>query len=129
MAPRTSIPSKPENEWSNFKRSTNTANSKPDPEKKNKPKIKSNISEINTEAINNANITEDTQDEEKFVTGQVIGNSEDTHEVLNRILAGSSTYRKARRVTALVVRAIKNIVLKENIKGPISVTELNEAEE
>ena len=109
MAPRTSILQKPENEWPDFKRSTNTANSKPDPEKKNKPKIKSNTSEINTEGMNNANITEDTQDEERFVTGQVnvIGNIEDTHEVLFRILAGSSTYRKARGVTTLAVRAIK----------------------
>ena len=31
-------------------------------------------------------------------------------------------------MTALVVRAIKNIVLKKNIKGPISVAELQEAE-
>ena len=77
---------------------------------------------------NNANITEETQNEERLVTGQVVGNSEDTQEVLNRILALSSTYHKARRVTALVVRAIKNIVLKKNIKGPISVTELQEAE-
>ena len=31
-------------------------------------------------------------------------------------------------MTALVVRAIKNIVLKKNIKGPTSVAELQEAE-
>ena len=84
-------------------------------------KSKSNTSEINTEGINNANITEETQNEERLVTGQVVGNSEDTQKVLNRILALSLTYRKA-RVTALVVRAIKNIVLKKNIKGPLSLS-------
>ena len=71
---------------------------------------------------------EETQNEERLVTGQVVGNSEDTQEVLNRILALTSTYCKAKRVTALVVRAIKNIVLKKIIKGPISVAELQEAE-
>ena len=119
---------KPESEWPDFKRSAKTSNSKPDPEKKNKSKIKSNTSKNNTEGINNANISEETENEERLVTGQVVGNSEDTQEVLNRILALSSTYRKASRVTALVLQAIKNIVLKKNIKGPISVVELQEAE-
>ena len=64
----------------------------------------------------------------RLATGQVVGNNEDTQDVLNRVLARTSTYLKARRVTALVVRAIKNIVLKKNTKGPISVSELQEAE-
>ena len=37
---------------------------------------------MNTEGINNANITVETQNEERLVTGQVVGNSEDTQEVL-----------------------------------------------
>ena len=119
---------KPESEWPDFKRSAKASNTKPDPEKKNKSKIKSNTSEMNTEGINNASIMEETQNEERLVTGQVVGNSEDTQEVLNRILALSSTYRKARRVTALAVRAIKNIVVKKNTEGPISVAELQVAE-
>jgi hypothetical protein len=111
---------KPESEWPDFKRSTVTSKSQPDPEKKNKSKIKidlqltqSNISVIDAGGVNN---------------GQAVGNNEDTQEVLNRILAGSSTFRKARRVTALVVRAIKNIIQKKNIRGPISVPELQDAE-
>ena len=118
----------PESEWPDFKRSANTSNSKPDPEKKRRSKIKSNTLEIDTKSVDDANMTEETQSNERIATGQAVGNNEDTQEVLNRILAGSSTYRKARRVTAFVARAIKNIVLKKNIKGPISVFELQEAE-
>jgi hypothetical protein len=125
---------KPENEWPDFKRSSIVSNSvQPDPERKNKSKIKidllqltqSNTSE--TEGENNA-FNVEIRNNEPIVTGQFVGNNEDAQEVLNRILAWSSTFRKARRVTALVVRAIKNILQKKNMKGPISVPELHDAE-
>ena len=44
-------------------------------------------------------------------------------------MPGSSIFSKTRRVTALVIRAIKNILLKKKIKGRISVLELHHAEE
>ena len=97
-----------------LKRSSTTSNSvQPDPERKNKSKIKidlqltqSNTSE--TEGVNNAFNIDEIRNNEPIVTGQIVGNREDTQEVLNIILSGSSTFSKARRVTALVVRAIKN---------------------
>ena len=89
---------KPESEWPDFKRCTVTSKSQLNPEKKNKSKIKidlqltqSNISVIDAGGVNK---------------GRVVGNNEDTQEILNRILTGSSTFRKARRVTALVVRTL-----------------------
>jgi hypothetical protein len=86
----------------------------------------SNTSE--TEEVNNAFNVDEIRNNDPIVTGQFVGDNEDTQEVLNRILAGSSTFRKARRVTTLVVRAIKNILQKKKIKGPISVSELHDAE-
>ena len=126
-----------ENEWPDFKRSSTVHNSvQPDPERKRKSKSKfkidllqltqSNTSE--TEGVNNAFNIDEIRNNEPIVTGQFVGNNEDTQEVLNRILDGSSTFRKARRVTALVVRAIKNIFQKKKINGPISVPEVHDAE-
>ncbi len=111
---------KPESKWPDFKQCTVTSKSQPNPEKKNKLKIKIDLllTRSNNSVIDAGGVNK----------GRVVGNNEDTQEILNRILAGSSTFRKARRVTALVVRAIKNIIQKKNIRGPISVPELRDAE-
>lgn len=68
------------------------------------------------------------QDEERAVAGLIVETGEETKDVLDRILARSSSFRKARRVTALTARAIGNILQKKGIKGPISVAEMEDAE-
>ena len=127
---------KPEHEWPDFERTCNTSESQSDSERKNKSKVKldlkltKNNSAIDTEVANNVAIREGAaQDDERIIDGEmVVRRNDDTREVLDRILATSSSFRKARRVTALVVRTINNIVRKKDIKGPVSVPELKDAE-
>ena len=68
------------------------------------------------------------QDEQRVVSGLIAETREDTKDVLDRILARSSSFHKARRVTASTVRAIENILRKKGIKGPISIAEIQDAE-
>ena len=71
---------------------------------------------------------EKIQDEESVVSELIVETNEETKDFLDRIIARSSSFHKARRVTALTVRAIENILRKKGIKEPTSIAEIQDAE-